>query len=160
MSSDNDTTTINLKAEVRNGQPVYENVLVTKIQNNAFRLVRSPGLVPGIAAGDEFELNPREPHGFRLLKRGGNVCVQLFLTNNVAQCRQNVVPLVEQLGGRLDGETAGATTHMLVFTIPVAVGFPPIERLMAKAVAISPGCEWYYGNVYEVDGKTPLNWWA
>src|SRR5690348_3676893 len=113
MSSGNDTTTINLIAEVRNGQPVYENVLVTKIENNGFRLVRSPGLVPGMAAGDEFELNSHEAHGFRLLKRGGNVCVQLFLINNAVQCRQTVVPLVEQLGGWLDGETAGITSHML-----------------------------------------------
>jgi hypothetical protein len=32
---------------------------------------------------------------------------------------------------------------------------------LAKAKEVSPNCEWYYGNVYDLkDGVTPLNWWA
>jgi hypothetical protein len=44
---------------------------------------------------------------------------------------------------------------------PVTAGFPAIETVMAKAKAIDPDCEWFYGNVYDLkDAVTPLNWWT
>jgi len=87
--------------------------------------------------------------------------VQIFVgTDRVEQCRQTLIPLVEQLGGRLDGDATFSTLANLVFTILVTAGFPAIERAMAKAQAIAPGCEVFYGNVYDSkDGVTPLNWW-
>jgi hypothetical protein len=157
----NEKANLNLTAILHDGRAVPENVLVERIGDNRFRLLYSPGLIQGIAAGDEFELAPDEPHGYHLLKRGGNVCVQIFVgTDKVEKCRQTLIPLVDQLGGRLDGDAAFATLANLVFTIPVSAGFPAIERVMAIAQAIAPGCEWFYGNVYDpTDGVTPLNWW-
>ena len=154
-------TTVNLVAEVKDGKPVLENVVVERLGENHFHLVCSPGLVPGMAAGDEFELADHEMHGYRLLKRGGNICVQVFLPIDARTGLQTIVPLVEQLGGRLDGEAAVSRNSMLVFTFPVSAGFPAIEKLMARVKAISPDCEWFYGNVYDLkDGVTPLNWWS
>jgi hypothetical protein len=84
----------------------------------------------------------------------------MFFPHDPKVCRQVLVPLAEQLGGRLDGEAAGSNNSMLVITFPVRAGFAAIEKLMAKAKTISPGCEWSYGNVYDLkDGVTPLNWW-
>jgi hypothetical protein len=45
-----------------------------------------------------------------------------------------------------------------VWTIPIAAGFKPIERVMAAAVARAPASDWWYGNVYDENGK-PLLWW-
>jgi hypothetical protein len=68
--------------------------------------------------------------------------------------------LAERIGGRLDGDAATSRNSMLVFTFPVNIGFPAIEGVMASAKALSPRCEWFYGNVYDLnDGVTPLNWW-
>lgn len=154
-------TTLDLVAEVKNGKPVMENVLVEQLGGNRYRLLRSPGLVPGLAAQDEFERADGELHGYRLLKRGGNVCVQVFFPHDTLECRKKLIPMAEHAGGWLDGEATGSSNGMLVFTFPVRAGFPAIEKVMAQAKAISPGCEWFYGNVYDLaDGVTPLNWWA
>jgi hypothetical protein len=154
------TTTVDLTAILHDGRSAAETVLVERIGDDRFRLLSSPGLVLGLAAGDEFELAPGEPQGYRLLRRGGNVCVQVFLSKNAEECRQTLISLVEELSGRLDGEAKGKTTYELVFTIPVTAGFPAIERVMKVAETMSPGCEWFYGNVYDTkDGTTPLNWW-
>lgn len=154
-------TALNLIAILDDGRQVPENVLVEPIRENRFRLLRSPGLVQGIAAGDEFEIAPDEPFGYRVLKRGRNVCLQIFVnTDKVDELRRTLTPLAQQLGGSLDGDATSANLAILVFTIPIAVGFPAIESLMANAKAISPSCEWFYGNVYDpTDGVTPLNWW-
>jgi len=45
-----------------------------------------------------------------------------------------------------------------VFTLPVAVGFEAIDRLMAAWVATVPSAEWSYGNVYD-ELDRPLGWW-
>ena len=65
---------------------------------------------------------------------------------------------MSKIGGYLDGESHPGGS-VLVFTIPVSVGFPAIERVMADVIKQYPESEWYYGNVYAEDGITPLNWW-
>jgi hypothetical protein len=79
------TANVNLVAKMKNGNPVEESVLVETLGPNRFRLVRSPGLVPGLAAGDEFELAAAEAHGYRLLIRGGNV---------VCRCSSRMQPMI------------------------------------------------------------------
>ncbi len=155
-------TTVNVIAILHDGRRIPENLLVEAVRENTFRLLHSPGLVQGLAAGDQFQLAPQEPFGYRLLKRGGNVCLQVFVeADKVAEMRTTLTPLAQEIGGRLDGDAAFAALANLVFTIPVTAGFPAIEALMARAKSISPSCEWFYGNVYDPnDGVTPLNWWC
>ena len=50
------------------------------------------------------------------------------------------------------------TSGSLVFSVPVTAGFPAIERFFADARARFRGSEWWFGNVYDADGK-PLEWW-
>jgi hypothetical protein len=57
---------------------------------------------------------------------------------------------------------AGALQNqdLLIFTIPVSVGFSTIERTMDEISARFRVDQWIYGNVYDTkDGVTPLNWW-
>jgi Domain of unknown function (DUF4265) len=132
----------------KSGRRVYEQVLV-KQEGAHYRLVQSPGLVIGIAAGDLFDLAANDAP--RVIERGGNVCVQVFSPDATA-----LAPMLgarfAAIGGRLDGSTA----KNLVYTVAVTAGFDAIEAIFAELDQV----EWYYGNVYDPkDGKTPLNWW-
>jgi Domain of unknown function (DUF4265) len=151
-------TTINLVADTNpDGTPFYESVLVELVGPGRYLVLASPGLLAGFAAGDEIEVAPDERYGHRVIRRGGNVCVQFFKGGDEGRTWGELESQVAALGGRLDGETPG----LLVFTIPVAAGFPAIERIFYAAEKRYAGCEWMYGNVYDpADGVTPLNWWA
>jgi hypothetical protein len=111
--------------------------------------------VQGIAAGDEFRLV--DPDGaFEVVRRSGNLAVQVYSRKAVAPVKEELTQAVERLGGNLDG----CIERGMVFTIPVRAGFRAIEAVFNKCVADHPEMEWYYGNVYDPrDGKTPLNWW-
>ena len=150
--------TVELVADTNpDGSPFYESVLVEELEGNRFLVLASPGLLEGFAAGDEIELAPQDPRGFRVTRRGGNICVQFFWDGDLRDCAKDLEARAAELGGRLDGE--GAT--LLVFTIPVAAGFPAIERIFYDAEKRYKGCTWMYSNVYDpADGKTQLNWWA
>lgn len=151
--------TLSLAAERRsNGELVYEEVAVEAVDDRRFRVLATPGLLADLAAGDEFELlDEHVLHGFRVLKRAGNVGVQFFVEENAMVALEGF--LAERLGA-LGGWLDGKHTKLLVWTVPVAVGFPAIEKVLYEAQRRFPGSEWMYGNVYDpIDGKTPLNWW-
>lgn len=132
-------------------QPVPAQAL----PDGTFLILFSPGLVQGVAAGDVIRLSTREPGGFDVVRRGGNLSLQLFDPTQIRPVVEWLLPRLKPLSGRLDGSVQRGA----VFTLPVAVGFRAIEELMAEAVKSFPNLEWYYGNVYDPDGHTPLNWW-
>jgi hypothetical protein len=152
-----DPTAIDIIASTnRNGSPFYESVLVEPVGNGRYVVLASPGLVEGIAAGDEIEPIEGQPGAYRVLTRGGNACIQFFWRGDIDRCERELLPEVEALGGRLDGRTDG----LLVFTIPASAGFTNIEAFFTPAQSEYDGCIWMYGNVYDpADGVTPLNWW-
>ena len=120
-----------------------------------YRVLSSPGFVLGVAASDEIELLDDEGH-FRVVRRGGNVAVQVFSREPVQSFRESLARDVrDELGGVLDG----GIERGLVFTIPVTAGFAAIEALFDDMVTLHPGTEWMYGNVYDPDTKAPLGWW-
>jgi hypothetical protein len=144
-----------LLIQYSHGQPLKEPVHVEGLGGGRFRLLYSPGLVQGIAAGDEFRLL-NDDGAFEVLRRSGNLAVQVFSLEPVAPFRAELVRQVEALGGVLDG----AIERGLVFTVPLAAGFPAVDEVFNQWVQEHPGWEWYYGNVYDpADGITPLNWW-
>lgn len=141
-----------------------EALPVEQLEPNRFRLLASPGLADGMAAGDEFELSVGEESGYALLQRAGNVCVRFYFSESVGLMTpdtltteaQELREAVEKIGGWLDG----GLRYMLVFTLPVAIGFPTIEKLFDEAVRKNSESYWFYGNVYDPkDETTPLNWW-
>ena len=131
-----------------------------KLEGGIFRLVHSPGLVEGLAAGDEFSLCKAKP-GYKVVRRGGNLCLWFFtklatIERDRERAAPELVKDVERLGGYLDG----GTRRSLIFTIPISAGFESVEGAFEAAKARHPGSIWSYGNVYDpIDGVTPLNWW-
>lgn len=139
--------------------PAEELLDVEELGPNRFRLRSSPGMVEGLGAEDEFELDENAPLGFRVIRRGGNVVVWFYWPSEEMVRGPAALELqraVEKIGGRLDG---GGATH-LVFTVPVRAGFPRIEDAFRRAETATPGATMMFGNVYDPgDGHTPLNWW-
>lgn len=137
------------------GAPVREDVLVEPVGGGRYRVLRSPGLIEGIAAGDTIELRP--PDRFDVVARGGNLCVLVCAPAALALLEARLTGALAGLGGVLDGQTVG----QLVYTVPVRPGFPTIEAALRRCVDGVPGAAWYFGNVYDpADGTTPLNWWS
>ena len=133
-----------------------EPVHAEAMGGSRYRLLSSPGFVVGVAAGDEIDLLGDDGQ-FRVVRRGGNVAVQLFSKEPVAGFRDAIAAAVRnELGGVLDG----GVERGLVFTIPAAVGFAAIEALFDYEVHTRPGTEWMYGNVYDPDTGEPLGWWT
>ncbi len=137
------------------GRPVYEELLVDRLQGGVFRLVASPGLVLGLGAGDEIEVDPIGGV-FTVHRRGGNLAVWLYTNDGMADAVDALSSAVALLGGRVDGRAE----RLVVFTIPADAGFPAVEETFYRFVDENPGAEWFFGNVYDpADGVTPLNWW-
>src|SRR4029453_8122454 len=144
-----------LLIEDRGGRPIVETVHAEPLGNGHYKLLHSPGLVQGIAAGDEFRFTGVNG-AFEVLSRAGNIVVQLYADADVEPFAAEVDNSVRAIGGALDG----IVTRGMVFTIPVGVGFEAIERLFNTFVADKPGVQWIYGNVYvDAQGRVPLNWW-
>ncbi|MDP3157922.1 MAG: DUF4265 domain-containing protein [Archangium sp.] len=138
----------------KNGSPVQEEVVLERLGGDRFRVVQSPGLVLGIAAGDVITVDGDRP---TVVVRGGNLCVQIFSIADIARIEPVATERLRGLGGYLDG----SAEKELVFTLPLTAGWQNIERVLNEVVAQFPGAEWLYGNVYDaVDGVTPLNWWV
>lgn len=146
---------LNLLIEYRRGKPVFEPVHVELLADGIFRLLYSPGLVLGIAAGDEFRLVGQSGE-FEITKRSGNLAIQVFSENSVYDIKEEFEASVKTIGGTLDG----CVENGMVFTLPLDAGFQEIENLFNSLISKKDGVNWYYGNVYDPkDGVTPLNWW-
>ena len=137
----------------RDGSPFYEEVLVEPLGDGRYKLVQSPGLVLDTAADDIFELD--DQHRLEMIERGMNLCIQVFHRTKGTELERALARRMITVGGRLDGQTAS----VIVYTVPVSVGFRRVEEAL-EVVAEFPDAKWYYGNVYDPeDGVTPLNWW-
>ncbi|MBX3442483.1 MAG: DUF4265 domain-containing protein [Planctomyces sp.] len=140
----------------RQGQPLHEPVHAEAIGPGRYRLLYSPGLVQGIAAGDEFRLTD-DTGAFEVTRRSGNLAVQVFANEPVAPYVAELAACISRLGGSLDGKIERGLT----FSIPVAIGFAAVEDFFTRWADGHEGWEWYYGNVYDpADGITPLLWWV
>jgi hypothetical protein len=140
-------------------RPGTEVLDVEQVGPNRYRLVYSPGVVEGLARGDEFELCPTDPRGFNVLKRSRHLCVWFNFRepgDNRGPDGDRVRAAVERFGGICDG---GGNTN-LVFSVPVSFGFPAVEALFNDLAGRHLGSSWLYGNVYDPwsDFK-PLGWW-
>lgn len=147
---------INLFAGKRpDGQDVVEHVRVIETEKKTYRLVKSPAFAHGIASGDEISYDVSD-NSFELVSRSGNLCIRIYVRENMEAIKNNTVSAIEKLGGELDYDNE----RMLVFTIHVSCGFKNIEAILTKHCADTATTLWRYGNVYDpADGTTPLNWW-
>lgn len=144
------------------GKPGSERVPARKVGDNEWQLLRSPLYATEVASGDTVKIVDDERGAFEIVKRGGNVCVQLYLGESEADdadatlaLADAIGPDIEAIGGRIDAYTPG----LIVFTVPVDAGFPAIEGICAAAVDRSPGGQWQYSNVYDPATGIALGWW-
>src|SRR2546421_11970821 len=123
------------------GRPVYENV-PAEPEDGRWRLVASPGLAMGAAAGDLLDV--RDDRSFDVVDRGGNVAVHVSAPPGVDAEVDRLRGTFEELGGWCDGKawTRDRST-LTVFTIPVRAGFAAIESALAAYRDRVPGGEWY-----------------
>jgi hypothetical protein len=140
---------------LRDGRVVRETLWVEALAGGGdYRLVKSPLVAQGLAVGDEFEVCA-EDKSFRVTRRAGNLCIQLFMKPELTQdVFDDLAARVKRLGGALDAHTASIAG----FWIPIDAGFPEVERLFGEFVAAHPNAQWMYGNVYGENGQQ-LNWW-
>jgi hypothetical protein len=140
-------------------RPMTEIIEVLQLSPLRYRLVFSPGMVEGLAKGDEIELCSEDPKGFNVVKRSRNLCIWFFfqeIGRNQGPDGDRVRAIVEEFGGTCDG---GGNTH-LVLSIPLSFGFPAVEELFKDMAKRYPGSSWLYGNVYDPwNGFRPLGWW-
>ncbi|WP_412543283.1 DUF4265 domain-containing protein [Longispora sp. K20-0274] len=134
------------------GEPVLEEVLVSRLADGDYRLLVTPGLVLGVAAGDTISVD-EESHLHALVARGGNIAVHVY--GNAASVL-SVADDIRALGGWHDG---GLKEVLTVYTVPYRDGFRALEAILNGLVHSDPAIEWYYGNVYAADEVTPLRWW-
>ena len=137
-----------------NGNEVREALSAYELESGDFKLAVSPALVIGVAAGDVVRITNEFKGYYELQSRGGNLCVQMFY-EPAADLEQYLTKELLKLGATLDG----LDTKVIVYTVPLRSGFQAVEKELNDAVSLYAGSEWYYGNVYEEDGVTPLNWW-
>jgi hypothetical protein len=135
----------------RGAEPVH----VEALDGGRYRLLYSPGFVVGVAAGDEIQLLD-DAGQFKVVRRAGNLAVQLYSRQPVQPFRDELATAVHQ---RLDGVLDGGIDRGLVFTIPLATGFAAIEEFFDAFVRSHDGTEWSFGNVYDPDTGSPLGWW-
>jgi hypothetical protein len=157
-SSEPNQPTVRLLAALKeSGQPVFEEVPVEVLGPNRYRLLASPGILDGLAAGDTFTVDP-ESHLYRVHEHGGNLCVQVWYPglDLAGRVDAELVPAVTAMGGTLDGREQELSS----FTIPLTAGMAAIERLFNDWVDRVDGATWSFGNAYEEDGATPLAWLA
>jgi Domain of unknown function (DUF4265) len=148
--------TVRLLATLKeSGQPVFEEVPVDVLGPNRYRLLASPGILDGLAAGDVFTVDPIS-HLYRVHERGGNLCVQVWYPglDLAGRVDAELVPAVVAMGGTLDGREQELSS----FTIPLSAGMASIETLLNDWVDHADGATWSFGNAYEEDGVTPLDW--
>jgi Domain of unknown function (DUF4265) len=151
-----DSPTVDLRVgEKQSGEAVHEEVPVAPLGSRRYRLLTSPTLALGAAAGDEIEVDAKGVYS--VVRRGSNVAVHVEATEELDD--GELVRQVNELGGVLDGRAeAPPNAFIATFTIPVQAGFAAIERVFERFAADNAAASWSYGNVYDSAGE-PLNWW-
>ena len=129
-------------------------VEVEHLGAHEYRILSSPGLVEGIAAGDTIRVTDASLGHFEVLSRGGNIAIKFASPSPLSHILPAVSAELEAIGGRLDGSVETAA----VWTVPASAGFTRIEAIMNAAVNRMAGSGWWYGNVYD-DAGEPLRWW-
>jgi len=140
------------------GTVVSREVLeVEPLAQGGLTLLHSPAFVDGLAGGDTIELDSGQLCGYRLVKRGGNAAIVLALSSEAhreSEATKGLLAQVARLGGVFDG----GPSRVLVFTVPARSAFGEMERSLDAFCAANGEATWWFGNVYDADGK-PLNWW-
>ena len=142
--------------------PGSEHVPARRLGDDEWEIIRSPLYATEVASGDVIRVDREKTGGFEIIRRGGNVCVQFYLSEDkiddaeaTSLLANELRVLIEPLNGCIDATTPG----LISLTIPVAVGFQKIEGVLEVAVERWPNSQWQYANVYNPITGEPLGWW-
>jgi Domain of unknown function (DUF4265) len=152
--TENRTTASFLVGHNSVGKPVFEEVLVDRVTGGRLRIVASPGVALGAAAGDEVTMN--SDGTFRVEKRGMNVAIQVY---GRAEFADEVLPELRTLGGSFDGRATVGPNTVTVFTVPYRATFVVIEGIFNGLQIRYPEMQWFFANVYDPIDNEPLGWW-
>lgn len=126
----------------KKNKPWKEPVHVAELERGAFRLLYSPGLVQGIAAGDVFRIL-NDDGAFELVERSGNLSVQVYcLRPFEAAPKGKLIEEMERFGASLDGQIERG----MVFTAPPSAAFGAMEKALNAFVSEIQDSSWDYGN--------------
>lgn len=144
-----------IRLHVEGSDDGTQPVPARRLPDGTFEILYSPGFVEGVAAGDIIRVTNAKTGTFEVVRRGGNLAVKVFREPEIRSVLAWLEPRFAELSARIDGHIERA----FVLTIPVRTGFTAVEAAMSAASAEFSGLEWYYGNVYDEEGR-PLNWWT
>jgi Domain of unknown function (DUF4265) len=158
MNDTNTPFTVNFYAGTANNSPVFEELPVRKIVDNQYELLSSPGLALNLAKGDIVCVFD-EHHSPKVLKRGGNFCIQIYSEHiSKVALKHFTKTLQSKLNGTLDGKYMGN----LAISVPAAAGLASIREFF-DAFTEQTGIQWYFGNIYknleDANDETLLDWW-
>ncbi|GKT26893.1 DUF4265 domain-containing protein [Acidovorax sp. SUPP3334] len=139
----------------KNG-PVHEELPAKQLDDGAYRLLASPGLVLGLAKNDLISLN--QEGEARLLRHGGNFCIQIYLENpDQAKISKAAEIIDSKLSGTIDGTGGG----VIAFSVPISNGFQKTNDTFDQISSLL-GSEYYYTNVYKnlggINDETLTDW--
>lgn len=137
-----------------NGQPVFEQVMVSFKGEGQFQLLKSPMFVRDVARGDVIKPKADNSGEFEMVERSGQISVRVYVREDIEALERELTPAMEKLGG--SGEIGNE--RALVYSIHFAVGFKAIEELLNRYID-GDKASWVYGNVYHPQTGEPLNWW-
>jgi hypothetical protein len=156
---DKEVFLIHVYAGKNNSGPVFEEVPARKIENDTYELLSTPGLALNLARGDIVEWHDRQPMPAKVLKRGGNFCIQIYadaIDDEILKSLEKTVQ--EDLQGSLDGVFGGN----LSLAVPASNGVDRVNNFFDQFTK-KTGIQWYYGNIYKnfenPDDETLLDWW-
>lgn len=145
---------VKLVEVVPDSRDAVELVPAEQLPDGQWRVLGTPGIVNGCAAGDEVDV--AADGTFVVTRRGGNLAIHVYRPDGFP------IEALERLRRTL--EAHGATVEwpaprtFVVATAPVQVGFATVERIMNDFAATLDGANWWFGNVYTAD-DTQLGWW-
>lgn len=154
-----DEAVVQIRIDHCEGSPAFEKVPADELGNGTYRLRASPGFASGFAYGDLIEEQAESDAGFVVKERSGFISIQVFLTSCSIEQQASMQERFKQIKGWLDGGLNRKSGTLLIFNVPVTAGFGAIEKVIEEIQHEFPVESWMYGNVYGLDGITPLNWW-
>jgi hypothetical protein len=137
----------------------WENVPVETQSDGNFRLLNSPVMIDGLARKDVVAVD--KDGIFVLISRGGEVSIKFSFATDVSMA---AVPegYWEDVAKRYGLSADSALRGIVVFSALLReTSFKTLEATAEAMVSEFSrfSCSgWWYGNVYDVDGR-PLQWW-
>ena len=135
----------------KDGRAALEQVPAEQ-EGDGWRLLSSPVAVCGIAADDVLRVNA--DHRFSVIRRGGNVCVQLFFETKTGR----EIPWLETHMGDIGAVLDTQRANSCALTVPATVGHTALVAFMERFVSANRGTLWQYGNVWDPSNGEPLAW--